>query len=176
MALLRDGRPSRSKNSPILRRWSFDLAFSEAQLDKLFRRRSDVNICLADAKRLPIDDNSVDIIVSTEVFEHIPDVGVAIAEARRVCRPGGKLICSIPNNFCKKYVVKGPHPDHVNNWNFQDFSDLMKSFDFYEIESSMRGWWIPLPRLVNFTFQLPFAPRKEYVSTNFLYVFDLRKV
>jgi ubiquinone/menaquinone biosynthesis C-methylase UbiE len=41
--------------------------------------------------RLPVPDTSVDAVVSTFTLCTIPDVGTALAEVRRVLRPGGRL-------------------------------------------------------------------------------------
>lgn len=49
-----------------------------------------------DATSLSFEDESFDIIVSNEVFEHIPVVAPAINEMFRVLRPGGTVIFTIP--------------------------------------------------------------------------------
>ncbi len=47
---------------------------------------------LADAQALPFPDASFDNVVSTLVFCSLPKPALALEEARRVLRPGGKLI------------------------------------------------------------------------------------
>jgi SAM-dependent methyltransferase len=44
-----------------------------------------------DGARLPLDDGSVDAALSTWTLCTIPDVEAALAEVRRVLRPGGRL-------------------------------------------------------------------------------------
>lgn len=45
-----------------------------------------------DAVDLPICDASVDAVVVMDALHHFPDQGSALAEARRVLRPGGVLV------------------------------------------------------------------------------------
>ncbi|MGW4488083.1 methyltransferase domain-containing protein [Amycolatopsis sp. NPDC004368] len=45
-----------------------------------------------DAIALPHPDDSFDAAVSTQVYEYVPDVPAALAELRRVLRPGGRVL------------------------------------------------------------------------------------
>ncbi len=47
---------------------------------------------LADATKLPFPDASFDAVVSAQVYEFVADVDVALGEARRVLRRGGRLL------------------------------------------------------------------------------------
>ncbi len=51
---------------------------------------------LAELSGLPLADGCVDVILCTEVLEHVPDARLAIREMARVLRPGGRLICTTP--------------------------------------------------------------------------------
>jgi SAM-dependent methyltransferase len=44
-----------------------------------------------DVSAVPLEDDSVDAVVSQEAFCHIPDLGKVLAEACRILRPGGTL-------------------------------------------------------------------------------------
>jgi SAM-dependent methyltransferase len=57
-------------------------------------RRSPVKLSLqqAPADALPLPDASVDTVVSTLVLCTVPDQAAALAEAKRVLKPGGKLL------------------------------------------------------------------------------------
>lgn len=50
-----------------------------------------------DILNLPFADNSLDIIVSSEVVEHLPDPRPALREMARVLRPGGYAMITTPN-------------------------------------------------------------------------------
>jgi len=47
---------------------------------------------VADAERLPYDDETFDIVIGHAVLHHIPDLDVAFAEILRVLKPGGRLV------------------------------------------------------------------------------------
>lgn len=44
-------------------------------------------------------DNTFDLILSTQVLEHVPDPAGYLAEARRLLKPGGLLLCSTHGSF-----------------------------------------------------------------------------
>jgi SAM-dependent methyltransferase len=46
---------------------------------------------------LPVADGAADVVIMSELIEHLVDPDGAIAEARRVLRPGGSLLLSTPN-------------------------------------------------------------------------------
>ena len=47
--------------------------------------------------RLPVRSASVDVVIMSEVIEHLVDTDSAIEEAHRVLKPGGSLLLSTPN-------------------------------------------------------------------------------
>lgn len=53
--------------------------------------RIDIDVQLAPAEQLPVDDSSFDAVVATLVLCTVRDQTRALAEARRVLRPGGEL-------------------------------------------------------------------------------------
>ena len=50
-----------------------------------------------DNSGLPLPDASTDVVVMSELIEHLVDTDAAVDEARRVLRPGGVLLLSTPN-------------------------------------------------------------------------------
>ena len=49
------------------------------------------------AERLPEPDGSLDLVVASEVIEHLVEPGRAVADFYRVLRPGGHLLVTVPN-------------------------------------------------------------------------------
>ncbi len=47
-------------------------------------------------EELPFEDATFDLITCLDVLEHVPDDRVALEELRRVCKPGGWLLATVP--------------------------------------------------------------------------------
>ncbi len=52
----------------------------------------DVDGRVADAERIPYDDDTFDLVVGHAVLHHIPDVSAAFREVLRVLKPGGRFV------------------------------------------------------------------------------------
>jgi SAM-dependent methyltransferase len=50
-----------------------------------------------DPPGLPVAADSVDVVIMSELIEHLVDTDAALEEVRRVLRPGGALLLSTPN-------------------------------------------------------------------------------
>lgn len=151
---------------------AFDL---RVDFDSSIAGKKRSNVLQADATNMPIKDNTVDMLVSTEVLEHIPKYDVAIDEIYRVCRNDAVVIISIPNNYCYKYDKKGSHPDHCNNWTYEKFIDLMNDKNFKLVEGRMLGWWLPILHKSSTSVMFPFESITEYKNCNFIFVFRVEK-
>lgn len=55
-----------------------------------------VRVVRGDARSLPFGDGSFDLVVSTDVWEHVEQDGSVAAESFRVLRPGGRLLVAVP--------------------------------------------------------------------------------
>jgi SAM-dependent methyltransferase len=157
----------------------FDLSLAEFHLLRVLKASPDVNVALASATAIPLPDNCADLLASTEVLEHIPEIDKAVDEIRRVARPGARFVCSIPNNYGRKYAVKGANREHVNNWTYDEFVACMGNRGFRLVRGLRKGYWIPLPgwlaRRMKASYQLPLKPAREYDCTNFFCDFEVQK-
>ncbi len=74
----------------------------------------------ADARALPLADESVDVVVSFETLEHVVDGERLIAEFARILKPEGRLIVSTPNAWPLTVA-----PFHVREYDRQSFLDVL---------------------------------------------------
>jgi len=58
-------------------------------------RRTGADLVRGDVCAVPLADASFDVVVSMDVLEHV-DPALFLAEARRLARPGGRLLLSVP--------------------------------------------------------------------------------
>ncbi|MEQ1906906.1 MAG: class I SAM-dependent methyltransferase [Pirellulaceae bacterium] len=74
------------------------------------------------ATEIPLPDHSVDVVVSFETIEHIPEDTQVIAEFARVLPSGGTLVISTPNNWPLEIA-----PFHTNVYDRQSFLKLLET-------------------------------------------------
>jgi 2-polyprenyl-3-methyl-5-hydroxy-6-metoxy-1,4-benzoquinol methylase len=60
------------------------------------RARGHDDVRLAAVERMPFDDASFDVVTCLDVVEHTPDDRATLRELRRVTRPGGVLVVTVP--------------------------------------------------------------------------------
>lgn len=55
-----------------------------------------VDIVSKDPYHYPIEDNMYDVVISSQVMEHVPDLHAFIKECARVLKPGGLMCMVVP--------------------------------------------------------------------------------
>lgn len=82
----------------------------------------------------PVADASVDLVLSTETLEHIPEPAVFLAEARRVLREGGRIVLTVPFSARWHYI---PH----DYWRYTPSSlrNLLERAGFAAVVVNARG-------------------------------------
>ncbi|MCA1994614.1 MAG: class I SAM-dependent methyltransferase [Coleofasciculus sp. S288] len=86
---------------------------------------------VATLPEIPLADNSFDVVVATEVLEHIDDDQACVREAVRVLRPGGRAYFAVPNNCL------GPdeEPEHVRKYTPETLEALLSPYGHLFMES-----------------------------------------
>jgi SAM-dependent methyltransferase len=91
--------------------------------------RPNVKFVTGSCIAIPLPTNSVDCVITLETLEHIEDVGLAINEFRRILRPGGMLIGSVPSSDYEERCteVYGPNPYHLHRFEQGQLSELLRA-------------------------------------------------
>ena len=83
--------------------------------------------------QIPYNDNSFDIVVSSEVIEHVPDPHKALQELFRVLKPKGVLIISTPNKFWHFSLRI------ANCFKLRPYQGLENWSNWYQIQKEMKS-------------------------------------
>lgn len=99
---------------------------------------------LGDIESMPFADESFETVVCTEVLEHVPYPEKALSEIKRVLRPGGLLVGSVP---CRSMIWKlrflsstcpGDEPFH-NEYQRAEVREMLGEFEIERVwHSAMR--------------------------------------
>ena len=92
-----------------------------------------LNIKKGDIYHLPYKNNALDMIICTEVLEHLEYPEKALREIMRVAKK--HMVISVPNepffilsNLLRGKYLKtfGNHPEHINHWTSQAFKKFLR--------------------------------------------------
>jgi 2-polyprenyl-3-methyl-5-hydroxy-6-metoxy-1,4-benzoquinol methylase len=111
-------------------------------------------LCASDITRLPFADESFDVVICSEVLEHIPDLDQAVREIIRVLKPGKSLVVSVPRYLPERIcwaLSKEYHTEeggHIRIFKKHDLIELLESAGTRCIESGRAHalhspyWWL----------------------------------
>ena len=81
-----------------------------------------------DATRLSFDDNTFDVVISFQVFEHIRETHKFLQEVVRVLKNSGIALISTPNKRTYSPDTTQPeNPFHVKEFYLNEFSELLRN-------------------------------------------------
>jgi SAM-dependent methyltransferase len=85
---------------------------------------------------LPFEGESFDVVVAGELLEHLRDPRRVVADVRRVLRPGGTFVASVPNAYRLKNRVRfalgrkpEDDPTHLQMFAPSDIRSLLNAFE-----------------------------------------------
>ncbi len=97
-----------------------------------------------------IPDASVDVVVSMETIEHVADWQGALRTFRRVLKPDGRLIASVPDRWVDE-TGNDPNPHHFQAFDWEKFSAELAEHFIVEkrfTQTAPGGFKLPLARRV----------------------------
>jgi ubiquinone/menaquinone biosynthesis C-methylase UbiE len=82
---------------------------------------------LASATEIPLGNQSVDTVISLETLEHLKNPSSAILEFKRILKPNGLLVGSVPSKYFDDLAesVYGKNPHHVTRFEYGDLVRLL---------------------------------------------------
>ncbi len=98
-----------------------------------------------DATNLPLADDSLDLVIAFDVLEHLQDDDAAVAEVRRVLRPGGTYLVAVPADP-RLWSSHDVAVDHVRRYTREGLVDLLDRGGF-EV-ADVRSWNVLLRPVV----------------------------
>jgi SAM-dependent methyltransferase len=120
--------------------------------------RSVISVAQATAEIIPFRSSSFDAIVCGEVLEHLANDSAAVAGFRRMLKPGGICVVTVPANpdlwtFCDEYA------GHFRRYTKDGLTKLFESNGFRVLR--LDSWGFPLGRLYQrFVFR-PYMRRQQ---------------
>jgi ubiquinone/menaquinone biosynthesis C-methylase UbiE len=96
------------------------------------------------AEQIPLPDGTVDVVVSFETIEHVPNPERFLDECVRVLTPGGMLVISTPNKgiYC---LGASANPHHCSEMTEKEFSTALHArfskVKLYTQHPYSAGWW-----------------------------------
>jgi SAM-dependent methyltransferase len=117
-----------------------------------------------DALHLPFCDDSFDAVTMLDVLEHLSDDRLALAEVRRVLRPGGALVMSVPA-YQKLWSAHDEALHHFRRYEFHGLRRLLRRSGFTVPLLSFAMSLMPPIAWMWRRFILPFKPRRPRDAT-----------
>lgn len=101
------------------------------------QQRGIPNVSCMDGANLTFADNSFDLVVASDVLEHIQDEAQALREWTRVLRPGGKLLVFVP----AFQFLWGKHDEANHHFRRYTAAQLAASLRKADLQVSRRSYW-----------------------------------
>jgi len=99
----------------------------------------------SDATKLPLADDSLDLVMAFDLLEHLHDDDAAVAEVHRVLKPGGTYLVAVPADP-KLWSSHDEAVDHVRRYTRDGLLSLLDRGGF-EIKD-VRSWNVLLRPVV----------------------------
>jgi ubiquinone/menaquinone biosynthesis C-methylase UbiE len=114
---------------------------AQPALDRAARRHPELQLRLiAIDGPLPFEDGTFDIVLSSEVIEHVADTARWLSEVRRVLAPRGRLLLTTPSHGRVRLLAGGierysePLGDHLHLYTARSLRAVLREFAFDEVE------------------------------------------
>jgi O-antigen biosynthesis protein len=105
-----------------------DIAADAVKHASIRYRLDNVQFQQGSCAAIPLDNDSIDLVVSFETIEHHDAHKAMMAEIKRVLRPGGLVIISSPDKKEYSILPNYRNPYHVRELFKEEFEDLLRAY------------------------------------------------
>ena len=91
-------------------------------------RKNNLDFRVGDIVNIPIDSNSIDVVVSFETLEHHDKHEEMLSEIKRVLKDNGKLIISTPDKKNYTEATGNINPFHIKELYYEEFIALLRKY------------------------------------------------
>ena len=115
----------------------------------------------------PFPDNYFDCIYSKSLMEHLQDPQKYLNEAKRVLKPGGKILCFIPDWEANYQIYFDDHT-HVKPFTKISLRDILRMTDFksikvYRFRQLPITWKYPFMNIISYLVSF-FVPHRSKIK------------
>lgn len=118
-----------------------DISTNRFGIDEHDYRTAWHTVIQGDARKLPFENASMDLITMLDVLEHIPESDEALTEIRRAIRPDGLCVITVPAvQFL--YSPYDKNNNHVKRYNRKDLCRQLDNNGFRVLRCSYFNTWL----------------------------------
>lgn len=146
----------------------------KAQKSKVYKQ-----VILAGAEKILLKNREVDLVFSNSVLEHIKDIDKVLKEIKRVLKPGGLLMATMPSNQLGEYLGWGKgyawwfnqKYHHYHLYSLKKWEELLRGAglkpvdNYYYLDKSTIKQWHRLLWLNKFGLKVKIKPVKAEALT-----------
>lgn len=122
----------------LLREKGYDIHSIDLETSNYSQFKNDI-VTIYDGITIPFANDSFDVVISSNVLEHIEDIANIMSELKRVTQPGGIGIHLMPSPSWRFYTTIA---DLISVWHFKKKHGEHASNIFTEIFVFRKSWWV----------------------------------
>lgn len=152
-----------------------DISYEAVEYAKKKYRAENLNFIQGDATKIPLENNSVDVVVSFETIEHHDKHTEMMIEIKRILKTNGLVIISSPDKYFYSDVPNYKNEFHIKELYYEEFKNLIKNYFKYTLFYSQNifiGSIIALDENIH-DYKVPIIIDREGHSAEFSPVYNI---
>lgn len=106
--------------------YGYDISKEAIDFAETYYNAPNIEYAVADIRSLPLENQSVDMVISVETFEHVTEIETVISEVHRILKPNCFWCFSTPNT--DRYPDHKIVPWHVKHYTKHEIHALLDAY------------------------------------------------